>query len=69
MKKVTIELTHGEIKTIYKALNVLLKRDKELMRREVLSAGAKKNLDHEMETCMIMLDFDGAVYEAWKEAY
>lgn len=69
MKKVTIELTYGEIDAIYRALNVLLKRDKEQMKRDLLSEGTKKNLEHEMETCMILLDFGGAVYEAWKDAY
>ena len=69
MKKVTIELTYGEIETIYRALNVLLASDKEQLQRKLWSEEAKKNLELEMEICMILLDFDGAVYEAWKEAY
>lgn len=69
MKNVTIELTYGEIKTIYRALNVLLASDKEQLQRKLWSEGAKKNIEHEMETCMELLDFDGTVYEAWKEAH
>lgn len=69
MKKVTIELTYGEIGTIYRALNVLLVSDKEKLQRNLLSKEAKKNFESEVERCMILLDFDGAVYEAWKEAH
>lgn len=69
MKKVTIELTYGEINTIYRALNVLLASDKEKLQRNLLSKEAKKIFESEVERCMILLDFDGAVYEAWKDAY
>lgn len=68
MKKVTIELTYGEINTIYRALNVLLASDKEQLQRKLWCEKVKKNFESEIETCMILLDFDGAVYEAWKEA-
>lgn len=69
MKKVTIELTYGEINTIYRALNVLLASDKEQLQRDLIGEETKKRWEREIETCMILLDFDGAVYEAWKEAY
>ncbi len=69
MKKVTIELTYGEINTIYRALNVLLASDKEQLQSKLWCEEVKKNFESEMERCMILLDFDGAVYEAWKEAY
>lgn len=69
MKKVTVELTYSEVKTIYKALNALLRQDREQMKRDLLSEGAKKNLEHEIETCMILTDFDGESYKAFAEAH
>lgn len=39
------------------------------MKRDLLSEGAKKNLEHEIETCMILTDFDGKAYKAFAEAH
>lgn len=68
MKKVTIELTCSEVKAIYRALGILKRWDEEQLQRDLLGEETKKRCEMEMETCMILLDFDGAVYEAWKEA-
>ncbi len=69
MKYVTLKLTYSEVKTVYKALEFLLDWDKGRLHADVDSEETKKNFEEEMERCMILLDFDGAVYEAWKEAH
>lgn len=69
MKNITIELTYDEVKTIRRALRVLKKWDEEQLQRKLYCKEAKENLAKEIETCMELLKFDGAVYEAWKKAW
>ena len=69
MKTTTITLTETEVRTVYKALKALLEQNRKQVKRDLLSEGAKKNLELEMERCMILLDFDGEVFEAWKRMH
>lgn len=69
MKNITIELTYDEVKTIYRALGVLKAWDEEQLQRKLYCKKIKENLAEEIETCMELLEFDGKVYKACKEAW
>lgn len=68
MKNITIELTYKEVSTIRRALCVLTVHDKEQLQRELYTKEAKESFEKEIETCMELLELDGKVYKAWKEA-
>lgn len=68
MKNITIELTYDEVK----AIGVLKAWDEEqitgLLHRKLYCKKIKENLAEKIETCMELLEFDGKVYKACKEA-
>lgn len=68
MKNITIELTYKEVRTICGALRLLKAWDKEQLQRKLYCKEVKENIAKEMETCMELLEFDGKVYKACKEA-
>ena len=65
MKNVKIELTFEEVRTVYRALNMLKVCDEEQKQRDLLSEGTKKRIEREINMCGILIDIGGKVFSAW----
>lgn len=67
MKTQTIKLTDTEVKTVSKALQLLKDWDEVHLKMYLYSDEEKRALDEEIETCMIIFDFELAQYKQEEE--